>query len=447
MLRPNKFLLENGLCGSAGKVASRSILSLSYGLSLLLAIAGSSFLSPSQAQAMPRCTGTDLITNGGFELPTHPPGTNFFNELEADVPGWSTTDTVIEIWQSGHTGVPSHTGVQHAEINATDAGTLTNTPIPIQENAEVLIYWVHRGRGGVDEGALAVTDDGGGATNPPNFLTGTADWVEYSAIHLPAAGSTTMTLAFTAVATGSGDLRIGNFLDTVEVCQTYLDFDKSFVSITDVDGSGTDSIDDLVNYQFLITNPAGNERGLTNVQILDDVIGRFVAVPTSGDDGDNILEPGETWVVNRSYALTLPDLDATVVTNIAHAEGDTGDNVLISPQDTVTVNLTSAPALSIDKSANDTTDVVAGQVITYTYVLTNTGNQTVTNISISDSHNGSGTPPVPLPESAILTDNAPLGDSSNPDAANGVWDRLAPGDSVTMTANYTVTQTDVETLQ
>lgn len=401
----------------------------------------------SPASAMPRCTGTDLITNGGFELPTHPPGTGFFLEPEANVPAWSTTDTAIEIWQSGHSGVPSHTGVQHAELNANIAGTLTNTPTLVQPRAEVLVHWVHRGRGGIDVGALAITDDGGGATNPPNFSTGTAAWAEYTATHVVNDSGSTLTLAFTAISTGSGNISIGNFLDTVEVCQTYVTIDKSLVSITDSDLSGTHSIGDVVNYQYLVSNPAGNERGLSSVQIIDDVIGTFSATPTSGDDGDNILEPGETWTVNGAYPLVLADLNLGQVVNIAYAQGDTGDNVIRSDDDTVTANLVSAPDLTVTKAADDATDVNLNQTITYTFTVTNSGNQTITNISVADVHGGSGAPPIPDPESAVLTDNVPLGDSDNTNSGNGVWDNLAPGDVLTITANYIVTQSDIDNLQ
>ena len=43
------------------------------------------------------------------------------------------------------------------------------------------------------------------------------------------------------------------------------------------------------------------------------------------------------------------------------------------------------------KTASNTTDVVVGEVVTYTYVVTNTGNVTLTAVSVSDVHSGAGT--------------------------------------------------------
>ena len=42
---------------------------------------------------------------------------------------------------------------------------------------------------------------------------------------------------------------------------------------------------------------------------------------------------------------------------------------------------------------------------------------------------------------------APPGDSSDTSANDGNWAVLAPGDTVTFAANYTVVQADVDNLQ
>ncbi|MBK0296264.1 DUF11 domain-containing protein, partial [Bacillus sp. S34] len=65
----------------------------------------------------------------------------------------------------------------------------------------------------------------------------------------------------------------------------------------------------------------------------------------------------------------------------------------------------------------------AGDTLAYTFRATNSGNQTLTGVTISDPHAGLGT----------LTYTW-----------SGAAGRLAPGQSVTATASYTVTQADVD---
>jgi large repetitive protein len=135
------------------------------------------------------------------------------------------------------------------------------------------------------------------------------------------------------------------------------------------------------------------------------------------------------------------------ITNTATANGTYSGNPVQSAP--VTVNVPVGPqtsALTIVKTASPDTNVAAGQVVTYTYTVTNSGNATLQNISLNDVHNGSGTPPVPGNET-LLTDNGTLGDTTDTAPADGVWSVLAPGDVITFTSTYTVTQHDVDTKQ
>ncbi|MEP3050882.1 MAG: hypothetical protein ABJP48_07235 [Erythrobacter sp.] len=112
---------------------------------------------------------------------------------------------------------------------------------------------------------------------------------------------------------------------------------------------------------------------------------------------------------------------------------------------TATVTVDPAPSLSMTKVADDDTLVVVGQVVTYTYTVTNDGNVTIRGVTVSDSHNGAGAAPVPGSET-LLTDAGTLNDSI--DATNdGSWDVLAPGDTITFTGTYTVEQADIDNLQ
>lgn len=102
--------------------------------------------------------------------------------------------------------------------------------------------------------------------------------------------------------------------------------------------------------------------------------------------------------------------------------------------------------LTVKKTASVTAGVKPGDVVTYTYAVTNDGNATITGIALTDAHDGSGAPPIPGNET-LTADTGIAGDSTDVTPSDGVWSVLAPGDTVTFTATYTVTQTDLDTRQ
>ena len=103
-----------------------------------------------------------------------------------------------------------------------------------------------------------------------------------------------------------------------------------------------------------------------------------------------------------------------------------------------------APSLSMTKVADSEGPFSVGDVITYTYTVTNNGNATIRDVVITDTHNGSNPAPTPSNET-LLTDAAPAGDSTDT-AADASWDVLAPGDVLTYTGTYIVTATDADNL-
>ena len=103
-----------------------------------------------------------------------------------------------------------------------------------------------------------------------------------------------------------------------------------------------------------------------------------------------------------------------------------------------------APSMSMTKVASSPGPYTVGDVITYTYTVTNDGDQIIRDVAITDTHNGSDPAPVPGNE-ILLTDATPGGDSTDA-AVDGSWDILAPGDVITFTGTYTVTQIDAENL-
>ncbi|MEX0277797.1 MAG: hypothetical protein AB3N19_09790 [Ruegeria sp.] len=176
-----------------------------------------------------------------------------------------------------------------------------------------------------------------------------------------------------------------------------------------------------------------------------------------GDDIWDTLAPGDTITWEATYLVDVADISTQVGGDGAidnTATGSALDPLLAAVND-------SSPAVSIPVEAVNASLLMAkvadgvsqagnvplGHVITYTYTITNNGNVPITAISLSDVHNGSGPAPAPDADAATLTDNAPLGDSTNPTGGDGEYDTLGPGDVLTVTATYTVTQSDIDTLQ
>lgn len=225
---------------------------------------------------------------------------------------------------------------------------------------------------------------------------------------------------------------------------------------------------DLVIYAITIQN-TGNVN-LTSVDVATDTLTRIGGggltltsgpswVSNSGTSVQGDLAPGEVATFSATYVLVLADIESGGVSNTATGTGtppsgaavtdisddgiDSDSNIVDDP--TVS-NIAPSPILTITKTADDDTLRAVGDIITYTYVVTNTGNVTINNVNINDVHNGTGPAPAPSDET-LTTDSAPTGDSTDTIVNNGAWSSLKPGDAVTFTGTYTVTQNDVDTLQ
>jgi uncharacterized repeat protein (TIGR01451 family) len=178
---------------------------------------------------------------------------------------------------------------------------------------------------------------------------------------------------------------------------------------------------DVVTYSFLVTN-TGNVT-ITDVAI-DEVEFSGTGELSVIDCPTTTLATGEDVTCTATYTVTQEDVDAGTLENTATAGGTTptGDPVTSTPS-TETVEVPAAPELTVVKSADVETVSAAGDVVTYSFLVTNTGNVTVSDVAI-DEVEFSGTGELSAIECATTT--------------------VAPGASVTCTATYTVTQADVD---
>ncbi len=93
------------------------------------------------------------------------------------------------------------------------------------------------------------------------------------------------------------------------------------------------------------------------------------ALSTVGN-GDGFLDPAEAITCTASYAITQADLNAGSVTNVAKASAGGID----SNEDTETVTAVESKTLSLAKTATPLTYDAVGDSISYSYLVTNTGN-------------------------------------------------------------------------
>ena len=204
-----------------------------------------------------------------------------------------------------------------------------------------------------------------------------------------------------------------------------------------------------LNYEILLENTGQlDQTGVILDDTLPDGSTGAVSGPTESLAVDNIFEVGETWTYTVSYSVTAGDISAAV--DLINNVSATTDQYTSESQADETALATTAivpgnPSITITKTADTDINVPAGVTVTYTYVVINTGNQFVSNITLADAHTGSGPAPVPTNET-LTADNNVINDSMDA-SVDGSWDSLAPGDEVTFTATYIITQNDMDTLQ
>ncbi len=161
----------------------------------------------------------------------------------------------------------------------------------------------------------------------------------------------------------------------------------------------------VINYNYLVTNTGTTT--ISNVGVSDNLVAS-VSCP------DSSLAPNASETCTGSYTVTQADVDAGSVTNTATANGtDPASDPITSNQSSVTVL---ASDLSLVKTSSTLGYAGSGDTLDYSYVITNDGSTTITNVGVSDN----------------LVASVSCPDSS-----------LAPNASETCTGSYETTPADV----
>lgn len=145
---------------------------------------------------------------------------------------WQTTasDGKMEVWANGYNGVPSYSGIQFLEMNATMPATLYQNIIA-SPGTVLSISFAHRGRGGIDSMSVSAGPTGGPYTTLGYFGDDQTAWGYYTVNYTVPGPGTAYEVRFTTEYWGAGNPGIGNFLDAVDVCNvTGIDESQNTVS-------------------------------------------------------------------------------------------------------------------------------------------------------------------------------------------------------------------------
>ncbi len=171
---------------------------------------------------------------------------------------------------------------------------------------------------------------------------------------------------------------------------------------------------EIITYTYTISN-TGNVTLSAPFSIEDDKIGEIdiSSAPAT-------LAPEDSFTLTAEYEVTQADMDAGFVTNLVVVTGTFGEEE-VPGEDEETVEGDRNPDLTITKTASRSTYTSVGQEITYTITVKNTGNVTLTGVTVND------------PMIELL---GPEGDSNE----NG---KLDVGETWTYKGVYSVTREDI----
>ena len=166
------------------------------------------------------------------------------------------------------------------------------------------------------------------------------------------------------------------------------------------------SVGSTIHYTIVVTN-TGNVV-LTNIQVTDPLTGLNRTIPS--------LAPGASTPITASYSVTQNDINNGQIDNTARATTNYS-GTSYSDQASVSIPALQVPEIRIVKSSSETTFTTPGDIIHYSLTVTNSGNVTLTGVTVSD------------PDAAVTCAGSPF--------------TLTPGATVTCTAVHSVTAADV----
>lgn len=197
---------------------------------------------------------------------------------------------------------------------------------------------------------------------------------------------------------------------------------------------------DVITYTVKITND-GN-RDLHDVDLFDHLVinSDRSKVVFKRADGREIklsktdLAIGETITATYEYKVTKKDLEYKHLDNTVYTKGKDKDGTVVEDNDDFNIDVIKPgkPSITVEKKANKTKVTKAGEVITYTVIITNNGKVTLHEVDLFDH--------------LVINSDRSKVVFRRADGREIKLDKtdLEPGESITATYEYKVTKKDIE---
>ncbi len=137
-------------------------------------------------------------------------------------------------------------------------------------------------------------------------------------------------------------------------------------------------VGDLIHYTYAIQDIASGAPNQTITSIVDN------KATVNCPSGFIVPALGPPLICNATYAITAADIAAGSVTNTVEVIGKSCVECDEDVTDNETVTYVPPPDWTLTKAPSPATYTAAGQSIAYSYVLTNTGSQSISAITLTD---------------------------------------------------------------
>ena len=383
------------------------------------------------------CPALSTVGNGDGVLD---PGetvtcTSSHSIVQADLDSGSVTNVATASGTSNGNVVISPTDTETVFLaSASLAMVKTATPLTYLSVGDVISYSYEvsvSGNVGID-GPIVIDDDITTDENCPALSTvGNGDGVLDPGETVTCTSSHSIVQndldsgSVTNVASASGTFN-GNAVTSPTDTETVFLASASLAMVKTATPLTYSSVGDIISYSYEVS-VSGNV-GIDGPIVIDDDITtdeNCPALSTVGN-GDGILDPGETVTCTSSYNIVQADLDSGSVTNVASASGTFDGNAVTSPTDTETVTANQAAALAMVKTATPLTYSSVGDIISYSYEVSVSGN-----VGIDG--------PIVIDDDITLDESCPA--LSTVGNGDGVLDS---GETVTCTSSHNIVQADLD---